>query len=116
MPDPIKMETLTMPDGAVYDICDDEAIRFTEQTLTEEQKRQARANIGVTDEADDGGVWVGSEAPPDDSYKVWIDPAGSSSGSGGSGSGGILDAYVEGETLVFTESSTVTIENETLIL
>lgn len=64
----------------------------------------------------DGGgcVWVGSEAPPDDSYTVWIDPAGSSSGS--SGSGGNLDAYVEGETLVFTESSTATIENETLIL
>lgn len=64
----------------------------------------------------DGGgcVWVGSEEPPDDSYTVWIDPAGSSSGS--SGSGGNLDAYVEGETLVFTESSTATIEDETLIL
>lgn len=61
----------------------------------------------------DGGgcVWVGSEAPPDSSYTVWIDPAGGSSGSVGN-----LDAYVEGETLVFTESSTATIENETLIL
>lgn len=26
------------------------------------------------------GVWVGSEAPPDDSYTVWIDPAGTATG------------------------------------
>lgn len=35
---------------------------------------------------------------------------------GESGSGGGLDATIEGETLVFAESSTATIENETLIL
>lgn len=32
------------------------------------------------------------------------------------GSGGGLDATIDGETLVFAESSTATIENETLIL
>lgn len=32
------------------------------------------------------------------------------------GGGGGLDATIEGETLIFTESSTATIENETLIL
>ena len=35
---------------------------------------------------------------------------------GESGSGGGLDATIDGETLVFAESSTATIENETLIL
>lgn len=24
----------------------------------------------------DPGVWVGTEAPPDDSYQVWVDPTG----------------------------------------
>ena len=41
-----KMKTLTIGD-ITYDITDDEAVRFTEQDLTEEQKAQARANIGV---------------------------------------------------------------------
>ena len=41
-----KMKTLTIG-SAQFDIYDDEAVRFTEQTLTEEQKAQVRANIGA---------------------------------------------------------------------
>lgn len=42
-----KMKTLTVG-GVTFDIVDDGAVRFTEQTLTDEQKAQARENIGVT--------------------------------------------------------------------
>ena len=44
-----KMKTLTIND-VTYDITDDSAVSFVEeQNLTEAQKAQARANIGVTD-------------------------------------------------------------------
>ena len=86
------------------------------EDLTDEQRESLRGPAGPQGADGVSGVWVGSEAPPDDSYTVWINPAGGSSVPGGSGSGGSLDAYVEGETLVFTASSTATIENETLIL
>lgn len=43
-----KMKTLTIG-NTQFDIYDDEAVRFTEQTLTAEQKAQARANIGVSE-------------------------------------------------------------------
>lgn len=41
-----EMKTLTINDVR-YDITDANAIKFTEQTLTEEQKAQARENIGA---------------------------------------------------------------------
>lgn len=41
-----EMKTLTINDVR-YDITDANAIKFTEQTLTEEQKAQARENIGL---------------------------------------------------------------------
>lgn len=49
MANPIKMNTLTMPDGKTYDICDDEAVRFVAQSLSDAQKKNARANIGAVD-------------------------------------------------------------------
>lgn len=45
----------------VYDIVDDEALHFTEQTLTPEQQVQARTNIlgsYSTDEQDTGMRWI----------------------------------------------------------
>jgi hypothetical protein len=39
-----KMKTLTIG-STQFDVYDDEAVRFTEQTLTDEQKAQARENI-----------------------------------------------------------------------
>lgn len=42
-----EMKTLTI-NGVKFDITDDAAVRFEEQSLTEEQKAQARENIGVT--------------------------------------------------------------------
>lgn len=41
-----EMKTLTL-NGVRYDIEDAEAVQFTKQTLTEEQKAQARENIGA---------------------------------------------------------------------
>lgn len=32
------------------------------------------------------------------------------------GSGGSLDVYIEGETIIFTENSTASVANETLVL
>lgn len=45
-----EMKTLTL-NNVTYDINDAEAIKYTEQNLTEEQKAQARANIGIDDTA-----------------------------------------------------------------
>ena len=42
-----KMKTLTIG-NVQFDIFDDEAVRFTEQELTDEQKAQARENIGAS--------------------------------------------------------------------
>jgi hypothetical protein len=83
--------------------------------LTEAQRESLRGPAGPQGADGVPGVWVGSEAPPDDSYTVWVDPAGRGVDVFPD-SGGSLDAYIEGETLVFTSSSTATIENETLIL
>ena len=44
-----KMSTLEINENS-YDIVDDSAVHFTEQTLTNEQKAQARENIGLTGE------------------------------------------------------------------
>jgi hypothetical protein len=41
-----KMKTLTVG-GTTFVIVDDGTVRFTEQNLTEEQKAQARDNIGA---------------------------------------------------------------------
>ena len=41
-----RMKTLTIGD-VTFDIYDDMAVRFEEQTLTEEQKAKARENIGA---------------------------------------------------------------------
>jgi hypothetical protein len=46
-----KMRTLTIG-GISFDVTDDNAVTFTEQTLTEEQKAQARENIGAATVAD----------------------------------------------------------------
>lgn len=51
MPTP-TMETLTIND-TTFDVVDDEAVRFTEQTLTDPQKKQACENIGA---AKEGGI------------------------------------------------------------
>lgn len=39
---------------------------------------KGKVNVPVSVKGLDGdpGVWVGTEAPPDDSYQVWIDPTG----------------------------------------
>ena len=64
-----KMKTLTIG-SSQFDIYDDEAVRFTEQSLTEEQKAQARANIGAASggsiepaEEDIPKVFFGSALP-----------------------------------------------------
>ena len=44
-----KMKTLTIND-IQYDVTDDEAVRFTPQELTDEQKAQARKNIEAAQE------------------------------------------------------------------
>lgn len=45
------MKTLTVGEQT-YKIVDDNAVHFTEQTLTPEQQAQARANIGAVTVAD----------------------------------------------------------------
>ena len=47
-----EMKTLTL-NGVTYDSFNDQnAVRFSEQTLTEEQKAQARENIGAVSAVD----------------------------------------------------------------
>lgn len=63
-----KMKTLTI-NGITFDIIDDEAVRIIAQNLLEEQKAQARENIGAhaaaqirTSEVElRADKWVGSE-------------------------------------------------------
>lgn len=68
-----------------------------------------RGEVGMS------GVWVGSEAPTESGYNVWIDPNGRSTTDFPSSDGNV-DVTIDGETLVIAENSTATIENETLIL
>ena len=43
-----EMKTLKLPNSQdIYKIVDGEALHFTEQTLTEEQKEQAKINLGL---------------------------------------------------------------------
>ena len=49
------MKTLTMG-GQTYTVRDAESVHFTEQTLTDEQKAQARKNIGVVENGSGGNV------------------------------------------------------------
>ena len=43
-----EMKTLKLPNSQdTYKIVDGEALHFTEQTLTEEQKEQAKINLGL---------------------------------------------------------------------
>lgn len=50
-----EMKTITIG-GEMFTVVDGEAIHFTKQTLTEEQKAQARKNIGVDDAS--GGLSI----------------------------------------------------------
>ena len=45
-------------------------------------------NPGIKGDPGDPGVWTRSEAPPDDSYTVWIDPNGTIDPGTGGGTGG----------------------------
>ena len=42
----MKMKTLTL-NGTAYQVCDPAAVSFEEQTLSQEQKMQARQNLGI---------------------------------------------------------------------
>lgn len=64
-----------------------DAVRYNAQTLTEEQKAQARKNIGVTATGGGSGIHIGPEAPTDESINVWIDTDEEAEApSGGNGS------------------------------
>ena len=78
-PEPVNLRGPQGPKGA------DGTMSF--EDLTTEQRESLRGPAGPQGEKGEAGVWVGSEAPTDNSYKVWVDPTGEA----GPGSGGNVD-------------------------
>ena len=101
-----EMKTLTINDVR-YDITDANAIKFIEQDLTEEQKAQARENIGalgsieLTDAVDDALAQAKQSGEFDgrDGTSVTVKSVSESTASGGS------------NVVTFSDNKTITIKN-----
>ena len=82
-----------------------DAITYGEQALTEEQKAQARKNIGAAavGELGGSGVHIGTEPPTDPNVTVWVDTDEEPEAGGGAG-GAAIDVTAEvGQTIVVEE-------------
>lgn len=92
-----EMKTLTIGD-TTYEIVDNEALHYSAQSLTEEQKAQVKTNIGVYVQAEEptdaveGDIWVDADAESHLDPEIVIDSTLTQSGQA-------ADAKVVGEKI-----------------